>query len=428
MTKNIQTKIGWKTATAIVISNMIGTGVFTTLGFQVSDLHNVWSILLLWLIGGVLALFGAFCYAVLGTYFKGNGGDYIYLSKTYHPLFGYLSSWTSLIVGFSSPISLAALAMSKYMDVFSPAFGKFFAIGIILVVAIFLSFSLSLSSKFHNFFTLIKILFILILIVVGVFVPHYAGDSGFLYDGSWKSEILLPAFASSLVLVTYSFTGWNSASYIAGEISNPYKDLPKALIVGTVFVTLCYIFINYIMITHASVAQLQGQEDVMGIAARNMFGDAGKWVNVFISVQLVATISGYLWIGSRVTQITATENRLWSPLAATNKNNIPVRAIFAHAVIAILIILSGSFKQIFVYTSFILQLISTLAITTVFFIPSKQRPLFKGSWFYIFPTVFLLFSIYILYFTFVSNPKESLAGLLIVFVGVILYWIDKRKV
>ncbi len=425
--KDLKHKIGWKTATAIVISNMIGTGVFTTLGFQVVELQNTITIFLLWFIGGVLALFGAFCYAELGTFFKGNGGDYIYLSKTYHPILGYLSSWISLVIGFSSPVSLAALAMAKYMSVFQGDFGTFFAIAVILLVALALSFSLSLSGKFHNFFTFIKVSFVVVLIIIGVLLSQNPVHTSINFNSSWEQEILFPAFATSLVFVTYAYTGWNSASYIAGEIDKPQKNLPKSLIVGTVFVTFCYVFINYIMLKHAPIEALKGKEDVMGIAANYMFGTTfGKIVNVFIALQLVATISGYLWVGSRITQATASENKLWSFLAIKNKKNIPVRAIFAHAIIAIIIISTGSFKQIFLYTAFVLQLLSTLAISAAFFLRKSDRRLFKSNWFYLFPAVFVLFSFYILYFTFISNPKESLVGLAIVLIGIILYLFDKR--
>ncbi|MFT3918081.1 APC family permease [Cloacibacterium sp.] len=425
--KDLKHKIGWKTATAIVVSNMIGTGVFTTLGFQVVELQNTVTIFLLWLIGGVLALFGAFCYAELGTFFKGNGGDYIYLSKTYHPILGYLSSWISLVIGFSSPVSLAALAMAKYMSVFQGDFGTFFAIAVILLVALALSFSLSLSGKFHNFFTFIKVSFVVVLIVIGVLLSQNPVHTSINFNSSWEQEILFSAFATSLVFVTYAYTGWNSASYIAGEIDKPQKNLPKSLIVGTVFVTFCYVFINYIMLKHAPIEALKGKEDVMGIAANYMFGTTfGKIVNVFIALQLVATISGYLWVGSRITQATASENKLWSFLAIKNKKNIPVRAIFAHAIIAIIIISTGSFKQIFLYTAFVLQLLSTLAISAAFFLKKSDRRLFKSNWFYLFPAVFVLFSFYILYFTFISNPKESLVGLAIVLIGIILYLFDKR--
>lgn len=420
-------QIGWKTAVAIVVSNMIGTGIFTTLGFQLSDITNTYSILLLWMIGGVLALFGAFCYAELGSHFKGNGGDFIYLKETYHPLLGYLVSWISLIIGFSAPVALAALAMTKYLSAFNYSFGDRFSIAVIILVGLSLSFSLKASSRFHNFFTFIKVGFIIVLIAFGVGISEPAIGSSLTFTSSWKDEIMLPAFATSLVFVTYSYTGWNSASYIAGEIKDVQKNLPKALIVGTVFVMVCYILINYIMLKHAPIHQLAGKEDVMGEAANNMLGHTfGKVVNIFIALQLVATISGYLWVGSRLTQAFAKETRLWKPLSMNNKKGIPVRAIFAHAVIASLIILTGSFKEIFVYTSFILQLFASLAISTAFFLKKEQRKIFKSNLFYIFPTVFLLFSSYILYFTFIHNPKESIIGLGIVALGIVLYMIDKK--
>lgn len=417
-------KIGWKTAAAIVVSNMIGTGIFTTLGFQLSDITNTYSIFFLWIIGGILALFGAFCYAELGSYFKGNGGDYLYLKETYHPVFGYLVSWISLIIGFSSPVALAALAMSKYLSAFDTSFGNGFAIGMIFLVALSLSFSLKASSRFHNFFTFIKIAFIVVLIGLGIFIPDSPAGNSLNFDSSWQNEIMLSAFATSLVFVTYSYTGWNSASYIAGEIKEVHRNLPKSLILGTLFVTVCYLLVNFIMLKHAPVSQLAGKEDVMGEAARNMLGSSfGKVVNIFIALQLIATISGYLWVGSRLTQAFAKENHLWRSLAASNKKGIPVRAIFAHAVIATVIILTGSFKEIFVYTAFILQLFASLSVSTVFFL---KRKIFKSGLFYIFPAVFLLFSVYILYFTFVHNPGESLIGLGIIALGIVLYLLDRR--
>jgi len=165
----------------------------------------------------------------------------------------------------------------------------------------------------------------------------------------------------------------------------------------------------------------------MGAAANTMLGSTfGKVVNVFIALQLIATISGYLWVGSRITQKMATENKLWSFLKKQNRHEIPVRAIFMHVIIAVLIILTGTFKEIFVYTAFILQILASLAVSTVFFLKKKDRTLFKSNIFYIFPTVFLAFSCYIIYFTFVTNPRESFVGLGIIGLGLIIYLLDKR--
>ncbi|MCA4808410.1 amino acid permease [Empedobacter stercoris] len=419
-------KIGWKTAAALVISNMIGTGVFTSLGYQISDLKNTTSILLLWSIGGILALMGAFIYSELASKFKQSGGDYIYLSRTFHPLFGYLSSWISLFVGFSAPISLAALAMGKYLNIFGFDLGKEFAIAMILIVAIFQSFSLNLSSKFQNIFTILKVVFIIFLIAIGFYYTPEVQPNAILFDSSWKGELLLPAFATSLVYVTFAYTGWNSASYIVEEINQPKKNLPKALFIGVIFVTISYVLLNYVFLKHASATALSGQENVANISFANLLGNNVKWVSCFIALQLIATISGYLWIGSRLTQATARENKLWSFMAKENKNRIPVRAIWVHTAISILLIFSGDFEVIFTYTSFVLQILATLAVCTAFFIKQDELTIIKSKFFYVLPALFLAFSLYICYFVLMQKPKESLFGLGIIALGIILFYFDKR--
>lgn len=420
-------KIGWKTATALVVSNMIGTGVFTSLGYQIADLKNTYSILLLWLIGGFLALIGAFIYSELASKFKESGGDYIYLSRTYHPVLGYLSSWVSLFVGFSAPISLASLAMIKYLNVYGLNLGKEFAIGIILIVAIFQSYSLNLSSKFQNIFTILKVVFILLLIGLGLYFVPTIESNAILLDSTWQKEIILPAFATSLVYVTFAYTGWNSASYIVGEIEKPKINLPKALFIGVIFVTISYILLNFVFLKHASSDSLALQEDVANIAFVNVLGPNGvKWVSLFIALQLIATISGYLWIGSRLTQATAKENKLWSFMAPSNKNGIPLRAIWVHTAISIGLIFTGDFEVIFTYTSFVLQILATLAISTAFFIKQDELKIIKSKFFYVLPAIFLAFSLYICYFVLMQKTKESLIGLGIILVGVIIYYFDKR--
>lgn len=419
-------KIGWKTAAALVISNMIGTGVFTSLGYQISDLKNTTSILLLWSIGGLLALIGAFIYSELASKFKQSGGDYIYLSRTFHPVFGYLSSWISLFVGFSAPISLAALAMGKYLNVFGLDLGKEFAIAMILIVAVFQSFSLNLSSKFQNIFTVLKVVFIIVLIALGFYFAPAVEPNAVLFDSTWKNELLLPAFATSLVYVTFAYTGWNSASYIVEEIEQPKRNLPKALFIGVIFVTISYVLLNYVFLKHASSVALAGQENVANISFGNLLGNNVKWVSCFIALQLIATISGYLWIGSRLTQATARENKLWNFMAKENKNRIPVRAIWVHTTISILLIFSGDFEVIFTYTSFVLQILATLAVCTAFFIKQDQLTIIKSKFFYVLPAIFLAFSLYICYFVLMQKPKESLFGLGIITLGIVLFYFDKR--
>ncbi|NQW35976.1 MAG: amino acid permease [Flavobacteriales bacterium] len=404
---------------------MIGTGIFTSLGFQVSSLTNTYSIILLWFIGGVLAMFGAFCYSELGNYYKESGGDYIYLSRGFHPILGYLSSWISLIVGFAAPIALAALAMSKYLQIFGFEFGKVFAIVVIILITISQSFSLKTSSDFQNIFTLLKVLFVLSLIGLGLYLAPNITNNINLNNG-WIKEVQMPEFASSLVFVTFAYTGWNSASYIVGEIKNPIKNLPKALIIGTLFVTVVYVLMNYVFLKHATITSLINQENVASIAANNFLGMQGsKWVSFFIAAQLVATISGYLWIGSRVCFATSKEYKLWR-FMDKSRNNVPYIALWVQAVIAIIIILTGEFEQIFIYASFLLQVFAILAVATVITIPSHKRYIFKGHYFWIFPSIFLIFGLYICYFTFKIHPTESIIGVSTILIGIILYFFDKN--
>lgn len=418
--------IGWTTATALVVSNMIGTGVFTSLGYQVVGLNNTISILLLWLAGGLLALIGAFIYSELAAHFSQSGGDYIYLSRTYHPAMGYLTSWVSLFVGFSAPISLAALAMGKYLQVFGLHSERSFAIGVIVAIAILQSVNLRISSRFQNGFTIVKISFVLLLIGIGIWVAPMPNHSALLFDSSWQTEIVTPAFATSLVYVTFAYTGWNAASYIVEEIKNPKRNLPIALFAGVSFVTVAYILLHYVFLKHATIGELTGQEDVANIAFGNIPGINVRWVSFFIAFQLLATISGYLWIGSRLTQATAREHYLWSPLKKVNKGGIPVRAIWTHVIISVAIIFTGGFETIFTYASFVLQLLATAAITAAFFIPRSQRRFIKSNFFHVLPAVFLAASLYISYYVLMEKTKESLIGLFIIVAGFIVYLVDTR--
>ncbi|WP_291060493.1 APC family permease, partial [Empedobacter sp. UBA1863] len=291
---------------------------------------------------------------------------------------------------------------------------------------VFQSFSLNLSSKFQNIFTILKVVFIVVLIALGFYFASAIEPNAVVFDTTWKNELLLPAFATSLVYVTFAYTGWNSASYIVEEIEQLKRNLPKALFIGVIFVTISYVLLNYVFLKHASSVALAGQENVANISFGNILGNNVKWVSCFIALQLIATISGYLWIGSRLTQATARENKLWNFMAKENKNRIPVRAIWVHSAISILLIFSGDFEVIFTYTSFVLQILATLAVCTAFFIKQDQLTIIKSKFFYVLPAIFLAFSLYICYFVLMQKPKESLFGLGIIALGIVLFYFDKR--
>ncbi|MFT3935339.1 MAG: amino acid permease [Chitinophagaceae bacterium] len=418
-------KIGVFTASSIVIANMIGTGVFTSLGFQLATVQNTWTILLLWLFGGVLALFGAFAYAELGTHFKESGGDYIYLSRLFHPLLGYLSAWAGLTVGFSAPVAMAAMAFTKYLAPFGLQNNVWLAIALILLIGLMHSFTIKHSSRLQNVTTVLKVLFIVVLIVIGILLPGN-GVNGFKYDNSWMHEITTPGFAVSMIYVGFAYAGWNAAAYVVDEIDNPIKNLPRSLIGGAVFVAASYVFFQYVLLKHASAASMVNKEEVAFIAFDNLLGSAGgKWVSVFIAIQLLATISSYLWVGPRVTHAMAKEYHLWKPLSKVNNHGIPVPAVWAHVVISIVLALTGSFERILLYAGFVLQLMATLTVATSLFIRDKNPSAFKSPLKPLLQIIFLLFNAWVLIFTLYDRPIESLIGLGILFAGAVIFYFDK---
>jgi len=407
---------------------MIGTGVFTSIGFQLSAVQNSFSIILLWMLGGVLAFCGALVYAELGTKFRESGGDYVYLAKIFHPLAGFLSAWAGLTAGFSAPVALAAIAFTKYMAPLGLANSKLWAVGLIVLVGLMHSFTIRHSSRFQNITTLIKILFILSLIGAGLYLPT-ASANALQWNDAWKSEIVSPGFAVSMVFVFFAYTGWNAASYVTGEMRDPFVNLPKALIISTIFVAVIYILFQFVLLKHASVAELKGKEEVTFIAFQNLFGESGgKWVSIFIAIQLIATISSYLWVGPRVTWAMAKDNESFRILKRRNKQGIPVNALWLHVFISILLTVTGSFENILLYCGFVLQLMASLTVASSLWNKSENtNESFKvplRPWPQI---IFLLFNVWVLIFTLKDKTMESLIGIAILGLGVVIFYSGKRK-
>lgn len=412
------TKITWITAAALVISNMVGTGVFTSLGFQLDVVQNTWSIITLWLIGGLMALFGAFSYAQLATHFKLNGGEYIYLSRVFHPVLGYLAGWASIVVGFSAPIAISAIAMTEYLQPFGIAHGKYWAALVIVFVGLVHSFSVKQSTIFQNLSSALKILFLLALIGIGFYYTAPA-ENALWIEAPFGKELLSSGFAVSLIYVSYAYIGWNAAAYIAGDIKDIKTSIPKALLVSTVVVTVLYLGMQLVLLKWGTLEQLRGEVQVANIAFGNIFDD-GRWISFFIALQLVATISAYVWIGPRVLQAMSYEHNFWKYFKTNNANGIPVRAVWLFVLIAVVPTLTGSFEQITLFTGFVLQLITTLVVFAVLFLP-KNKSSFKSPLYPIPQIVFIGFSLWILIHMLIEQPVESFIGLGIIAVGLLTY-------
>ncbi|WP_299212280.1 amino acid permease [uncultured Aquimarina sp.] len=417
--------IGFFTATTIVIANMIGAGIFTSIGFQLVDTINTWSIIILWSLGALMALCGALSYAELGTYWIRSGGEYHFLSKAFHPLLGYLSGWVSLTIGFSAPVALSGMALGKYIAPYLEVPSMFLAVSTILVISFFHSLSIQRSSMLQNMTTLLKVFLILILIYFGITKTPVA--SAYLWDASWKEELILPAFAVSFVYVTFSYSGWNAAAYIVDEIRESRKNLPKALLLGTTVVSILYLLLNFVFLRQNPLEAIQGQLEIGQITAISIFGEKGGAVLSFgIALMLVSCISAMIWVGPRVTQVLAEDHTLWRWFSVKTKKQVPIRAIWLQTTITIMLLLTGTFEQVLIYSGFVLQMFAALTVAGVFVVRRKNitKKGFRSPFFPIPQIIFLILSFWVLVYLLVAKPLETGLGLLNLVLGFLVYAFD----
>lgn len=429
MNKEKITKISAYTGISLVVANMIGTGAFTSLGFQLESITNTASIITLWILGGILALCGAFSYAEVGTFFKKSGGEYTFLSGIYHPVIGYLSGWISLTVGFAAPIALSALAFTEYFPV-KTGYPQIICIALIAIITLIHSRNLNSSSKFQNITTFFKVFLILVIILVGVIVPTEP-NSAISFESSYVNEITSATFAVSFIYVTYSYSGWNAAAYITEEFKNPQRSLPIALIGGTLIVTILYTLLQVTFLSHVPLSELVGKLNIGTIASEYMLGPGfAKMFSTGISLLLISGISAMVWVGPRVTASISERHHLWRYFK-NNSKGIPVKALWLQFAISSILIITGTFNQIMIYCGILLTFSSLLVIVGVFILRYRNRGKiiegYKSPFFPFFQIIFAIVAIWMIIFAFLNNTYESLAGLMNVILGLITYFFNSKK-
>jgi APA family basic amino acid/polyamine antiporter len=430
------------TATCIVVANMIGTGIFTSLGFQVGDLTTGFSILALWFIGGVCALCGALSYAELGAALPRSGGEYHLLGAVYHPALGFLAGWISATVGFAAPTALSAIAFGQYAVKIVPnlpalplpglqpvAPEKYLAFWVILISTLFLLRNVRLGAVFQNTSTILKVALVLLIIGAGFFVAEKQPVSFLPSAGDGKLIVSGP-FAISLVYVMYAYLGWNASIYLAGEVRDPARVIPRSVILGTVIVMVLYLAVNAVFLISTPVSEMAGKVEVGLIAGNHLFGASGaKIMAGLICAGLIATISAMIWIGARVMMVMGEDMRLLRPLARCTKNGVPVIATLMQFGIAVLL-LRSSFSDVTTYVQFSLQICSSLVVLGVIVLrftrPNLPRP-YKTWGYPVTPIIFLLVSGWMLINMWRSHPRESLQGLGMMALGLILYAISPSR-
>src|ERR1700759_187577 len=248
-------------AAAIVVADMVGVGVFTSLGFQGKDLPSGFAILLLWTIGGIVALCGVFSYSELGAMFPRSSGEYNFLSRAFHPAFGFLAGWVSATVGFAAPVALAAMAFGEYGKSVVPGVSPVaLGVGMVWIISLVQLTGIKHSSTFQLVSTVLKVALIVAFLAAGFFIGTPQAVS-FAPTGAAFGQIMSAPFAISLVFVMYSFSGWNAATYIIGEMDNPHQNLPRALFAGTLIVMILYVALNAVFLLTAPIDRLAGQLD-----------------------------------------------------------------------------------------------------------------------------------------------------------------------
>ncbi|MBA3455919.1 MAG: APC family permease [Deltaproteobacteria bacterium] len=436
-------RLGLTVTAAIVIANMIGTGVFTSAGFQAAALHDPMTILACWVVGGVLALCGAAAYAELGSMMPHAGGEYVYLREAYHPVVGFMSGWVSLTAGFSAPIATASILFSIYLATLIPALQtaepwvsgvvtvgpqQVISLALIGLITLLHTFDTKVGSSVQAVFTAAKVLLIVLLILGGLFLG----------DGNWSNlasqsgglaNIGTTAFATSLMYVSFAYSGWNAAAYIANEVERPERNLPRALLLGTGTVMVLYVLLNLVFLYAVPSSVLAGEGgggpviEVGDVAAKALFGSsAGKLVSSVIAIALVSSVSAMIMAGPRVYAAMAKDRALPQLLAQHNDRGVPVFAVIAQGVIASIFVLVGDLGSLIRFVGFTLAIFAALTVSAVFVLRARgHRAAYRTFGYPLTPVAFIALSAWIAYSQIRTQPKESLVVACVLAVGAALY-------
>ena len=418
-------------ATAIVVADMVGVGVFTSLGFQVKDIPSGFSILLLWVVGGVVALCGVFAYSELGAMFPRSSGEYNFLTRAYHPAFGFVAGWVSATIGFAAPVALAAMAFGEYgKSVLPDAPPLALALGVVWLVSLVQLAGLRHSSTFQLIATILKVLLIVAFLVAG-FAIGTPQPVTFTPSVSDFGYIASAPFAIGLVFVMYSFSGWNAATYIIGEMRDPERNLPRAMLTGTLIVLVLYVALNAVFLYTAPSGELAGQLDVARISGTHIFGEfGGRIVGAMICFGLISSISAMMWIGPRVMMTMGEDIPSLRVFARKSTRGAPAYAILLQLAIASLMLFTRSFEKVLDFIQFSLLFCSFFTVLGVIKLritrPDLPRP--YRAWGYpVTPLVFLLVTGFMMYYLLTERPVQSFLGVLIMISGLVIYAVFRKR-
>jgi len=436
----LKREIGLLSAVVVVIANMVGSGIFTTSGFIVAELGSTHALLLCWLVGGLFALAGALCYGELGAMLPRAGGEYAYLYYAFGPLPAFLSGWVSLVVGFSAPIAAAAIAFATYFlgaeaepwIVIEFSGHKWFTFSAITVLACTMvvvfsvvhGHSLHLGTRVQNLLTFFKLAVIISFSVAGIWWGK--GDLGHLGHAVPHAPGGIGRFAVALIFVSFSYSGWNAAAYLGGEIRNPDRNLPLALALGTGLVIVLYLLLNMVYIYALPASDMSGTLEVGKAAAAAMFGaGVGKVFGLTIAIGLLSGLSAMIMAGPRVYYAMACDGlffRSFGGIHATRHTPIP--AIAFQATIAIGMILFAAYETLLIYIGFTLSLTAVMTVIGLFRLrrmPQGMPRPFCTIGYPLTPLLFVFGNLWIICHTVASRPLVVLCGVVTIASGWVVH-------
>jgi APA family basic amino acid/polyamine antiporter len=434
-TNGLKKSLGYFSLTNIVVADMIGAGIFTTSGLILARLHDPVLLLLLWVIGGAIALCGALSYSELGAKFPRAGGEYAFLSELFSPLAGFLSGWVSFIVGFTAPIAASSLAFSEYLiRTFPDDAGpenlmlvkKGIAVLIILIFTLIHIFGLKSGAKVQNLLTIIKVALIVVLVLTGFIFGEGSFTNFTVQLAETAGDHKFKAIGLSLMWIMWAYSGWNATTYIGSEVRDPARNIPRSLLTGTAIVTLFYFLLNALYVYAVPAEEMKGVISIGGLTANNLFNRSmDHFFSLFIAVVLLSSISVLIIIGPRVYYAMADSGHFFPVARKVNRYNVPGVSIILQSSLAILYVVSGTFDQIITFLAFSLGIFPILAVMGVFKLRMRKESVFKVRGFPVYQLVFIVFSLAIMVLAYLERPKESSIAIGVILVGIPVYYLLK---
>ncbi|MFQ5491358.1 MAG: APC family permease [Phycisphaerae bacterium] len=445
--QSLPRRVGAFTAACVIVSNMIGVGIFGTTGFMARDLGQPGVILLLWAAGGVFSLMGAMCYSELGAALPRAGGEYVYIREAFGALPGFLSGWMSLTIGFSAAIASNAHLFANHLQQLFPATGidqagwqrmlldeRVAGLVMVWLLTVVHVAGVGVGGLMQRLLTALKVGAIGVLIVAGLVMSKDPGQPvpSPSAPPSWTASTVLVSF----LFVTFAYSGWNAAGYLAGEMSQPQRSVPRATIWATVCVTVLYLGLNVVYLHVLPMAELAADpiEPVAHKAAAAIFGiRAGRWMTIMLCVSIVGAASAMIWAGPRVYYAMARDGVFPAFFGKTTQTGqVPGRSIILQSVLVSVLVISGRFEQLLLYAGFALMVFTALAVASVLVLrvrqPQCERPYRVKPYPWV-PVLYLLIAAGVMWATLRLRPTESLLGLATVAVGVPFYflWSSSRR-